>query len=283
MPDDNMLEAIEAAQRILGLRFKNPDLLEEALTHASIAESRQASNERLEFLGDAVLGMIVCERIFRDYPHMLEGDMTKIKSAVVSRRTCAQIASTLGLDELLRLGKGMQTRSGVLPSSLSAAVLESIIGAVFLDAGIDKVYEFLLPHVEPIILRAAESGHQQNFKSVLQQHAQQRMDASPSYHVIDETGPDHAKSFHVCVEIAGVRYESCWGASKKQAEQQAALNALRALGVAVACGDGEVTIVGGAVSGASEQTAHIGAPDSVDAGAEAAGAPGSDEAPRSGA
>jgi len=243
MPDEKMLEAIERAQEILALRFTNVDVLEKALTHASISDSRQASNERLEFLGDAVLGMIVCERIFRHYPEMLEGDMTKIKSAVVSRRTCAQIANRLGLDELLLLGKGMQTRAGVLPSSLSAAVLESIIGAIFLDAGIEKVYEFLLPHVDPIILRAAESGHQQNFKSVLQQHAQQRMNASPVYHVLDEKGPDHAKNFQVCVEIDGVRHESCWGASKKQAEQQAALNALHALGVAVEAPDGEVTIV----------------------------------------
>lgn len=236
---------LEEAERILGYRFRDRALLTEALTHASIAESRRVSNERLEFLGDAVLGMIVCAHIFRTFPDLLEGDMTKIKSAVVSRRTCAQVAATMGLQDLLSLGKGMQVREG-LPSSLAAAALESVIGAVHLDSGsVAEVERFLMPHLTPIIARAAESGHQQNFKSVLQQHAQQHMEGGPAYIVLDERGPDHAKSFEICVEIAGRRFQSCWGASKKSAEQQAALNALRALGIAVDGADGEVVIANG--------------------------------------
>lgn len=234
-------EQLEAAQRIIGHRFSDPSLLEEAFTHASIAESRVVSNERLEFLGDAVLGALACEHIFRAFPDLLEGDMTKIKSAAVSRRTCATIARKLGLDEMLRLGKGMQKENG-LPSSLSAAVLESVIGALYLDAGLERVREFLSPHLDPVIRRARDSGHHQNFKSVLQQHAQQRLETSPSYLVLNEKGPDHQKSFEVCVEIDGERFQSCWGGSKKQAEQQAALNALCALGVATRDEDGEVVI-----------------------------------------
>lgn len=235
-------EQLEYAQQIIGHRFADPALLEEAFTHASIAESRVVSNERLEFLGDAVLGAIACEHIFRLFPDLLEGDMTKIKSAAVSRRTCATIARKLGLDDLLRLGKGMQKDNG-LPSSLSAAVLESVIGALYLDAGLDRVREFLDPHLDPVIRRARDSGHHQNFKSVLQQFAQQRLETSPCYLVLNEKGPDHQKSFEVCVEIDGRRFESCWGGSKKQAEQQAALNALQELSVVHRDADGEVVIL----------------------------------------
>lgn len=233
---------LDAAERILGRPFNDRALLAEALTHASTAETRRTSNERLEFLGDAVLGMLACEHIFRTFPNLLEGDMTKIKSSVVSRRTCAALAGKIGLNDLLLLGKGMQIREG-LPSSVSAAVLESVIGALFLDSGIDAVKRFLMPHLEPMIARAAESGHQHNFKSVLQQHAQQHLGSGPAYIVLDERGPDHAKSFEVAVDIAGRRFTPCWGASKKQAEQQAALAALRELGLAVAADDGEITIV----------------------------------------
>lgn len=235
-------QVLTQAEEILRWRFEDRALLARALTHASIAETRQSSNERLEFLGDAVLGMLVCEYVFRMFPDLLEGDMTKIKSAVVSRRTCAIVADRLGLSTLLRLGKGMQIREG-LPSSVSAAVLESVIGAVYIEGGLDAARTFLMRELEPIIARAAESGHQQNFKSVLQQVAQQHLQASPTYVVLDEKGPDHSKSFEVCVDVAGRRFGSAWGGSKKQAEQQAALIALRAMGVVVINGDGEPTVI----------------------------------------
>ncbi len=235
-------QTLARAEQILRWRFTDRGLLVRALTHASIADTRQSSNERLEFLGDAVLGMLVCEHVFRVYPQLLEGDMTKIKSAVVSRRTCAVVADHLGLSELLRLGKGMQVREG-LPSSVSAAVLESVIGAVYLEGGLEATRAFLMSELEPIIARAAESGHQQNFKSVLQQVAQQHLQASPMYVVLDEKGPDHAKTFEVCVEVGGRRFGSAWGGSKKQAEQQAALIALRAMGVVVSGEDGEPTVI----------------------------------------
>lgn len=230
------------AETILRWRFRDRELLARALTHASIADTRQSSNERLEFLGDAVLGMLVCEHVFRVYPDLLEGDMTKIKSAVVSRRTCAVIAERLGLNTLLRLGKGMQVREG-LPSSVSAAVLESVIGAVYIEGGLEAAREFLMSELEPMVARAAESGHQQNFKSVLQQVAQQHLQASPLYVVLDEKGPDHAKTFEVCVDVGGRRFGSAWGGSKKQAEQQAALIALRAMGVVVMNGEGDPTVI----------------------------------------
>lgn len=223
-------EMRERAQLILGHRFSDLDLLDLALRHASISESRLDSNERLEFLGDAILGMIVCERIFKRFPTYLEGEMTKIKSLAVSRRVCAKIAIELELDDLIVVGKGMQTQAK-LPQSLAAAVLESVIAALYLDGGMDCVRGFLEPLLDPLLDDAVRSGHQHNFKSVLQQHAQRVVGSSPIYRILDEKGPDHAKAFCIAVELDGQRYESCWGKSKKAAEQQAALNALRSIGL----------------------------------------------------
>lgn len=233
--------AFSAIEGLIGYEFRNPDLIERAMTHSSIANCRLESNERLEFLGDSVLGLVACQRIFDRYPDMLEGDMTKIKSAAVSRRTCAKIAREMGLHELLLLGKGMLGQGG-LPLSLSAAALESVIGAIYLDGGLEAAESFLIPLLDPVIEAAAESGHQHNFKSVLQQHAQQNLERAPSYRTLDEKGPDHAKCFKICVEIGDRSFEPVWGQTKKQAEQQAALVALRELGLAVENGDGEVKI-----------------------------------------
>lgn len=237
--DENQLKKCE---QVLGHRFENPQLLERAITHASTTATRLESNERLEFLGDAVLGLIVCDMIFRKFPNLLEGEMTKIKSMAVSRQTCAAIANDLGLERLLILGKGMQT-GAALPASLSAAALESVIGALYLDGGYDTASKFIRPLFRDVIDRAASSGHQQNFKSVLQQHVQHELEQTPMYRILAEQGPDHAKVFQVCVEISGRRFPACWGNSKKRAEQDAALAALRELGVIKVTDFGEIEIV----------------------------------------
>lgn len=240
--DETTQEPLMRAQEILGHEFSDLELLERAFRHASVADTRLDSNERLEFLGDAVLGLLTCEMIFRLFPDLLEGEMTKIKSAVVSRQTCAIIALELGLDDLIDIGKGMQVH-GQLPQSLSAAILESVTGALYVDGGFEAVRRFLEPILEPIIVQNRESGHQENFKSVLQQHAQQYLPYTPVYLVLDEQGPDHAKCFEVCVEIGVDRYPSCWGQSKKQAEQAAALEALRELGLAEVDNNGVVKVL----------------------------------------
>ncbi|MEO1237237.1 MAG: ribonuclease III, partial [Planctomycetota bacterium] len=206
---------------------------------AGAADHRLKSNERMEFLGDAILGYVVCEYLFREFPELLEGDMTKIKSAVVSRRVCAKITKQLKLDGLLNLGKGMAGRPGV-PASVAAAVLESLIAALYLDSGMDTARRFILEQLEPYIREAAASAHQQNFKSVLQQLAQKGLPGNPTYVVLDEKGPDHAKAFEVCIEIEDRRFGSAWANSKKQAEQKAALVALTELGLAEVDDDGNV-------------------------------------------
>ncbi|MFA9477969.1 ribonuclease III [Phycisphaerales bacterium AB-hyl4] len=222
---------IDQIEDCLGYRFKDESLLTEALTHASIAGDRLQSNERLEFLGDAILGFVVCEYLFKNFPELLEGELTKIKSSVVSRRVCAKVSLKLKLAEMLNLGKGMAGR-GNLPSSIAAAVLESIIGAIYLDGGLEPASRFIIETMQEYIDEAANSAHQHNFKSVLQQHAQKHLPANPSYALLDEKGPDHAKCFEVCVELAGRRFSSAWANSKKEAEQKAALLALNELGLA---------------------------------------------------
>ena len=254
---------LQMVEQLIGHTFRQRDLLECALTHASIADSRLASNERLEFLGDAVLGMIVCDELFHRFPSLLEGDLTKIKSATVSRRMCAKITRHLGLDHFLLLGKGMKTRAKI-PPSLSAAVLEAIIGAIYLDAGLEAVRQFLLPHMLPHIMRASESGHQQNFKSVLQQYAQRNLAEQPVYVLSSERGPDHDKVFEVFAQIGARHFSMQWAGSKKQAEQKAAEAALLELGLleidhdghAIYIGDrpGENGLNGAAAAGAIDST-----------------------------
>lgn len=229
------------AEKILGYRFNNPQLINVALTHASVADTRLQSNERMEFLGDAVLGMVVCEYLFDNYQNDLEGEMTKIKSAVVSRRVCAQISNEIGLTQLLLLGKGMNTRN--LPMSLSAAVYEAIVAAIYLDGGLEPAREFILKFLGSHIIDNAKSTHQQNFKSVLQHYAQRHLTELPSYRLLDEKGPDHSKCFEVCVELGNHRYSSAWGQNKKQAEQRAALKALIEMQLAEEDDDGIVHLV----------------------------------------
>lgn len=220
----------EKAEAVLGYTFKNPQILLESLTHASIADNRLNSNERMEFLGDAVLDLVVCEALYLKFPSYLEGDLTKVKSAVVSRRTCAEVSNETGLTDLLIIGKGISNRE-MMPSSLAAAVYESVVAALYLDGGFDVVKEYVLRTMTPKINDIASNSHQQNYKALLQQHAQQMLGATPMYELMDEKGPDHSKCFEVCVTIAGRRYESAWGMNKKIAEQKAALVALRELGV----------------------------------------------------
>ena len=223
-------ELQKRAEAILGYTFQKPELLKEALTHASIAETRLHSNERMEFLGDAVLDLIVCEALYLKFPELLEGDLTKIKSAVVSRRTCAEVSKETGLIDLLIIGKGISSREQ-MPSSLAAAVYESIVAAIYQDGGFEKVKEYVLRTMNPKIESISANTHQQNYKAVLQQHAQQTLGATPQYELLDEKGPDHSKCFEVCVVVDGRRFTSAWGPNKKMAEQKAALLALEELGV----------------------------------------------------
>src|SRR5262245_570543 len=202
-------EILEECQRAIGYHFRQPDLLRAALTHTSGADTRLASNERLEFLGDAVLGLVTCEQLFLRFPDYQEGDLTKIKSVVVSRRTCARISRLLNLGDFLFLGKGMHLHTAV-PASMLADVYESLVAAIYLDGGIEAARQFILQYVGPEIEQVAESAHGGNYKSLLQQVAQREFGATPQYQVLDEKGPDHSKCFKIAAVIGRHGYPAAW-------------------------------------------------------------------------
>jgi ribonuclease-3 len=231
-----------AVEALTGHRFRDLALLQSALTHASAADGRINSNERLEFLGDSAIGFVVCTALFSARPDLLEGDLTKVKSNVVSGRVLAELAVECGLEAMMRVDKGVRTRQG-LPESVLAGAFESLVGALYLDAGLEVTRAFLMPRLAPRIDAALRLGHQQNFKQVLQQCLAQMDMGLPVYTVLDEKGPDHAKAFEICVQAGSRRFPGAWGPSKKQAEQLAALAALRELGLAADAPDGEVQIV----------------------------------------
>ena len=211
----------------MGHVFANPSLIKCALTHASFVSQRIESNERLELLGDSVLGMVVCDHLYARYPDADEGELTKIKSYLVSRLKCAEYANEAGVVSLVVLGKGFA--GSAIPASIAGSVFEALIAAVYLDGGMECARRFILRFVEPHVDLTERMGHQMNFKSVLQQVAQSMDEGTPNY---DQKGPDHAKAFEICVEICRRRFASCWGLNKKSAEQAAALLALRELGYA---------------------------------------------------
>ncbi len=228
MPEPDPRETaspLERCQRVLAYNFRDETYLREALTHASGANHRLVSNERLEFLGDAILGAIVCEMLFRKFPEYLEGDLTRIKSVVVSRRTCAKISIALGLDEFLVLGKGMGSQDQT-PASVLSDVFESLIGAIYLDGGMEAAKRFIVRHIEAEIDATVGGRGGSNYKSNLQQVAQRLFGETPIYLLLDEKGPDHSKCFKVAAQIGSRCYPPAWGPNKKDAEQLAAMNAL---------------------------------------------------------
>ncbi len=215
-------------QEIIEYQFRDESLLLSALTHASGASNRLASNERLEFLGDAVLGLTVCQWLYEEYPEYNEGDLTKIKSAVVSRRSCGKIACSLGLDRCLIVGRGV-TRNRSFPRSLVSDVFESVVAAIYLDGGAETAADRIKKWMRPEVHLAVETQGAGNFKSTLQQYAQRELASTPVYRLIRESGPDHRKSFMVAAVIAERRFTAAWGSNKKDAEQRAASNALAEL------------------------------------------------------
>lgn len=218
----------ELCEDVLGYSFRDPAILKSALTHASGADHRLASNERLEFLGDAILGAIVCEQLYLKFPGYLEGELTRIKSVVVSRRTCAKISARLGFEEFLILGKGMGSQDQT-PSSVLADVFESLVGAIYLDGGMDAAKRFIVRHIEAEIDETVDGHMGVNYKSNLQQVAQRQFNETPTYLLLDEKGPDHSKCFKIAAQVGKHHYPPAWGRNKKDAEQRAALNALSQL------------------------------------------------------
>jgi ribonuclease-3 len=216
---------LDDCQDAIEYRFRDPTLLRAALTHTSGANTRLGSNERLEFLGDSVLGLVTCEVLFEKYPDYQEGEMTKVKSVVVSRKTCAKFSQDLGLEVYLILGKGLAHYREV-PANVLADVFEALVAAVFLDGGWEAARAFVLRFVGPEVERVADQALENNAKSQLQQVAQREFGGTPRYVVLDEQGPDHDKCFKVAAAVNDHPFPPAWGRTKKEAELKAALNAL---------------------------------------------------------
>ena len=222
---DANLKAVLRCESALGYQFNDRSLLFHAITHASIANTRQLSYERLEFLGDSLLGLVVCEYLFHQYPQWLEGDLTKVKSTVVSRKTCAKIGGELELEKCLVVGKGVGSK-GRVPMSLLANAFESIVAAIYLDGGMDALKSVLLPLVVPKVKATIEGALEINYKAELQQYSQKRYGLPPVYELVDSRGPDHEKWFKISAKVNKKVFSAAWGKNKKQAEQRAAANAL---------------------------------------------------------
>ena len=219
---DGMSRRIRSCEERIGYRFQNPDLLRQALTHSSSASSRLDCNERLEFLGDAVLGMVICRYLYERFPDHREGQLTQQKSSLVSRTTCARVAQQLGTSDMILVGRGLKS----IPESIDAAMVESLIAAIYLDGGIEAAATFILKSFDQE-LKHCTSGELQNYKSLLQEETQRTSNLAPTYMIVDQRGPDHAREYHIAVSLDGQQFEAAWGRSKKEAEQKAALIALR--------------------------------------------------------
>jgi ribonuclease-3 len=218
-------------QQATAVSFNDPELLLTALTHPSyLAEHPQANNhnQRLEFLGDAVLGLVVAEYFYYRFPDEPEGQLTRMRAAVVCESTLARMARQLDLGSYLRLGRGEELSGGRQRASVLADALEALTGAVFLDQGWPQARRFLLLLLgEEMLNTARDSGR--DYKTALQEVVQQRGGDTLAYCIIDEAGPDHDKHFTAGVLWNGKMLGSGNGKSKKEAEQQAARNALKLL------------------------------------------------------
>ena len=205
--------------------FHDAELLRLALTHSSLGAQRD--NERLEFLGDAALDLIVAEELFRRHPDFAEGELTELKASIVSRKTLAEAAREMELDLAVRLGAGLQQRA--LPRSVLANIYEAVLGAVYLDAGLDATRAFVLSTLKKPLAGVPEGSHQRNPKQTFQHLCQRALGGLPIYVELDSRGEAHMRAFLVAAEIGGRRFPSAWGRTRKEAETWAAYEALLVL------------------------------------------------------
>ena len=217
-------EILSLCETRIGYQFKDRTLLRRCLTHSSSAETRLDSNERLEFLGDAVLGLVICDHLFQLYPDQREGQLTQMKSYLVSRQVCARVARLLEIAPLILVGRGLQS----IPESILSAVIESLIAGIYFDGGLSAAREFILFgfREELALCRPLDT---ENFKSQLQEYTQRELGTTPEYLLVEETGPDHAREFGVAARVKDAVFEIGRGRSKKEAEQHAARHAVLSL------------------------------------------------------
>jgi len=224
------LDALRKLSTLLNVQFTNVNLLNQALTHTSYANECKNStimhNERLEFLGDAVLDVVVSEYLFRQLVNLPEGELTKARAVVVCETTLARCSAELGIGEYLFLGKGEASSGGRERSSILADTFEAIIGAIYMDSGFENCARFVLKQLQADLLLVKHGEYVKDYKTLLQEVVQKNTDSKIIYEIVDESGPDHHKLFKVAVIVNDKQLGSGLGKSKKEAEQLAANQAL---------------------------------------------------------
>lgn len=239
---------VEQLETILKHRFANPELLQRALTHSSLAHEREAAepqredNETLEFLGDAVVGMVAAEHVYRRYPELSEGDLTRLRGALVSRRHLADVAAGMDLGRFLLLGRGEERSGGRTKMALLANAMEAVIGAIYLDAGLEAARTLIearviRPTVSDLRGQLSARGGMGDYKSVLQELLQAGKRGQPEYRITAESGPDHRKRFYVEVRVGGAALAEGEGRTRKHAEQDAAQRAIGKLNKKISRGE----------------------------------------------
>jgi ribonuclease III len=225
------LKELQLFEKQAQIRFKSRELLNLAFCHRSFANENEQmdNNEKLEFLGDSVLGLVVAEYLFDTLVDRPEGDLAKIKSFVVSEEVLAAVAHDLRVDNFILIGRGEEYSGGRTKKALLADAMEAIIGAYFLDSGLKKSRKFILEQIVPEIDKVRANRHKKDYKTLLQEHVQKEFKTYPKYTLMKKTGPDHSKTFWMQVQIKERSYGPGKGQNKKEAEQQAARLAYEAL------------------------------------------------------
>lgn len=217
-------------EQAIGYRFKNRLLLEEALTHSSYANERKQeqakNNERLEFLGDAVLSVVVSDFLFKTHTQLPEGELTKLRAKVVCEQALSDCARKIDLGGYLILGRGEEMTGGRKRASILADAFEALIAAIYLDSGVDVARPFILSHIEPLIEQVASGKMIHDYKTHLQEIVQTKRDQHVAYELVRSEGPDHNKTFHMQVCLNDEIIGTGSGHSKKEAEQAAAKEAV---------------------------------------------------------
>ncbi len=231
-PSRERREQLAAFQKSTGYRFKDINLLNQALTHRSYGNEESSSrgnNERLEFLGDAILGLAVAAQLFTKLGDKAEGELARIKSFVVSEDTLSDIASSIGLDELLLVGKGEERSGGRGKKAILADAMEALFGAVYVDGGFEKARELVLKYLVPEISKVLEDRHRKDYKTLLQEYAQKWLKTYPVYALASKSGPDHDRTYQISCSLKGSSWGPASGKTKKEAEQAAAALAYEAI------------------------------------------------------
>jgi ribonuclease-3 len=226
---------LQLFERHTGIRFRELEFLNQGFTHRSFANElgdTGENNERLEFLGDSVLGLVVSEYLYETLPDQPEGELARIKSFVVSEASLSEIARGLRVDNFILIGKGEEYSGGRSKKAILADCLEAIIGAYYLDSGFQPARRFVHQMLIPEINKVLENRHAKDYKTLLQEYVQKRMKTYPKYRVVQKTGPDHDKTFWIEVHIGDRSFGAGKGKNKKEAEQEAARIAYEGMHVA---------------------------------------------------